>query len=396
MTDHRSYRVAAAFVGAAALLIVLERLWNLALIFQDIILLFALAWLISFTFAPLVEWLKRPYFTGWIYRRFRPRIAPLVGRHFLPHGGAVALVYLGMVLLIVIGTGSVIPVAISQGQNLSHAIPDLPNRLPAVIDNLQQQLAVFGITVDLRGLYQSNLEPQLNQIGVGVMRELINGLSVVAATVSNLLLVLILSLYMSLGGRELAEKFVALIPRHYNRELMIFAGSVNKNFGGFIRGQLIQSLLVGVATAVVMIVMRLDFVVLAAILSAVVMLLPLIGVFLAIIPPVLVALFAGSFATAVIVFVLLFLFQQVLMNALMPKILSDSVGLHPLLVFAALLAGVRVGGIWGAFFGIPIAGVLYALLIFFGVRIRRAAEERKAEEAETKKAEELKGVVLLP
>ena len=396
MTDHRSYRVAAALVGAAALLIVLERLWNLALIFQDIILLFALAWLISFTFAPLVEWLKRPYYAEWIYRRFRPRIPPLAGRHFLPHGGAVALVYLGMVLLIVIGTGSIIPVAISQGQNLSQAIPDLPNRLPAAIDNLQQQLAVFGITVDLRGLYQSNLEPQLNQIGVGVMRELINGLSVVAATVSNLLLVLILSLYMSLGGRELAEKFVALIPRHYNRELMIFAGSVNKNFGGFIRGQLIQSLLVGVATAAVMIVMRLDFVVLAAMLSAVVMLLPLIGVFLAIIPPVLVALFAGSFATAVIVFVLLFVFQQVLMNALMPKILADAVGLHPLLVFAALLAGVRVGGIWGAFFGIPIAGVLYALLIFFGVRIRRASEERKAEEAEAKKAEEVKGVVLLP
>jgi predicted PurR-regulated permease PerM len=57
---------------------------------------------------------------------------------------------------------------------------------------------------------------------------------------------------------------------------------------------------------------------------------------------------------------------------------------------------VRVGGIWGAFFGIPIAGVMYAMLIFFGVRIRRASEERKAEEAEAKKAEELKGVVLLP
>ena len=220
-----------------------------------------------------------------------------------------------MVLLIVIGTGSVIPAAISQGQNLSQAIPDLPNRLPAAIDNLQQLLAGFGITVDLRGLYQSNLEPQLNQIGVGAMRELINGLSVVAATVSNLLLVLILSLYMSLGGRELAEKFVELIPRHYNRELMIFAGSVNKNFGGFIRGQLIQSLLVGIATAVVMIVMGLNFVVLAAILSALVMLLPLIGVFLAILPPVLVALFAGSLPTAVIVFVLLFVFQQVMMNA---------------------------------------------------------------------------------
>ena len=396
MLEHRTYRIAAVLVGAAALLIVLERLWNLALIFQDIILLFALAWLISFTIAPLVEWLKRPYFAERVYRRFRSNIHPLERRHLLPHGLAVMVVYLGMVLVIVIGTGSVIPIAIAQGQNLSQTIPDLPNKLPSFIDNLQQQLGGFGIRVDLRGLYQSSLEPQLNQIGAGAMRELLNALSVVAATVSNLLLVIILSLYMSLSGRELAERFVDLIPRHYNRELIIFASSVNKNFGGFMRGQLIQALLVGVATAVVMIVMRLDFVVLAAILAAVVMLLPLIGVFLAIIPPVLVALFTGSPATALIVFVLLFIFQQVLMNAVMPKILSDSVGLHPLLVFAALLMGVRVGGIWGAFFGIPVAGVLYALLLFFGVRLRRASEERKAIESEAKKAEDAKGVVLLP
>src|SRR5207245_2912769 len=120
---------------------------------------------------------------------------------FLPHSAAVAVVYLGMVLLIVIGTGSVIPIAIAQGQNLSQTIPDLPNKLPSVIDGLEQQLAQFGIRVDLRGLYQSNLEPQLNQIGASAMRELLNALSVVAATVSNLLLVIILSLYMSLSGR---------------------------------------------------------------------------------------------------------------------------------------------------------------------------------------------------
>ena len=133
-------------------------------------------------------------------------------------------------------TGSVIPAAIAQGQNLSQAIPDLPNKLPGFVDSLQQQLSGFGIRVDLRGLYQSNLEPQLNQIGVSAMRELLNGLSVLAATVSNLLLVIILCLYMSLGGRDLAERFVELIPWHYTRELSLFAGIVHQNCGGFCRG----------------------------------------------------------------------------------------------------------------------------------------------------------------
>jgi predicted PurR-regulated permease PerM len=380
MANQSTFRIAAVLVGMAALLIILERLWNLALIFQDIILLFALAWLVSFTLTPLIEWLKCPYYPEALYRRYRSHVPPLERRRLLPHGGAVALVYLVMVAIIIIATGSIVPAAIVQGQNLSQAIPDLPNRLPAFVDDLQQQLSRFGVSVDLRGLYRSNLEPQLNQLGVSAVRELINGLSVIAATVSNLLLVLILSLYMSLGGRALAYQFAELIPRHYKKELIVFAASVNKNFGGFIRGQLIQSLTVGIVTALVMIILQLDFVVLAATLAGIFMLIPLLGVFLAILPPVLVALFGGSLLKTLIVFGLLFLFQQVLMNAIMPKVLADSVGLHPLMVFAALLVGVRVGGIWGAFFGIPIAGVMYALLIYFGLRVRRASEERRVEE----------------
>jgi predicted PurR-regulated permease PerM len=380
MANQSAYRFAAVLVAIAALLFIFERLWNLALIFQDIILLFALAWLISFTFAPLIEWLKKPYFPERVYRRYRPHIPPLPQRHLFGHGSAVAVIYIAMIALLIIGTGSVVPVAIVQGQNLSQLIPELPTRLPGFISDLQSQLARFGLNIDLRGFYQTNLEPQLSQLGVTALRELVNGLSVIASTVSNLLFVIILSLYMSLGGRALTYQFAELIPRQYKKEVTVLAASVNKNFGGFIRGQLIQSLLVGIVTAIVMIALRLDFVVLAAILSGFFMLIPLLGVFLAIIPPLLVAAFSGSLLIIIIVFVLLFLFQQVLMNVIMPKILSDSVGLHPLMVFAALLVGVRVGGIWGAFFGIPIAGVLYALLIYFGLRLRRATEERQTEE----------------
>src|SRR5436309_15522944 len=105
MANQGAFRIAAVLVGIAALLIILERLWNLALIFQDIILLFALAWLISFTIAPLVEWLKRPFYPERVYLRFRPRIPPLARRHFLGHGLAVAVAYLGIVPASVIGTG---------------------------------------------------------------------------------------------------------------------------------------------------------------------------------------------------------------------------------------------------------------------------------------------------
>lgn len=375
MLHDRTYRIVAILVGIVATLVILERVWNLALIFQDIILLFALAWLIAFTLSPAIEWLKCPYWPRPVYERFFRSIPPLPRRRFFPHGAAVALVYLALVLLVIASTSGLIPVAIVQGQQLSKDLADLPNRFPKIVFDLQQQLASFGLNVDLRGLYQGNLEPQLSQIGVNAFRDLLNALSVVAATVSNLLLVIILSLYMNLTGHALSDQIAALIPRQYKRELIVFATSVNKTFGGFIRGQLIQALLVGIGTAIVMMVMGLNAVVLGSILAGLLMLIPLIGALLAIFPPVLIALFQGLLPTALIVFVLLSVYQQVLVNVIMPKILADTLGLHPLLIFAALLIGIRIGGLWGAFFGIPIAGVLYAMLIYFVERLRKAKAE---------------------
>ena len=55
---------------------------------------------------------------------------------------------------------------------------------------------------------------------------------------------------------------------------------------------------------------------------------------------------------------------QVIFNVLAPRLLSQQVGLHPLLVFLAVLTGARVAGIWGAIFGVPIVAGVIALLLF--------------------------------
>jgi predicted PurR-regulated permease PerM len=242
------------------------------------------------------------------------------------------------------------------------------------VSELERALGGFGIRVDLPGFYEADIAPVLRDFSANALREFMSALAAIVAAISNLLLVIILSLYMSMGGHDLAREVRSLFPRRYRSELFVFIINVNKNFGGFVRGQMLQALLAGVATALIMLVLRLDYVALAAILSGILMLIPLLGVILTLIPPVLVALALGSLPSALIVFAFLFVFQQVMMNVVMPKIMAESVGLHPLLVFAALLIGVRVGGIWGAFFGIPVAGVLWAMLQFAVKQARLQAE----------------------
>jgi predicted PurR-regulated permease PerM len=57
----------------------------------------------------------------------------------------------------------------------------------------------------------------------------------------------------------------------------------------------------------------------------------------------------------------LLILQQIVVNIIGPKVVGDALGLHPMVVLLALLVGIRVAGVWGAVFAIPLAGVIYAM-----------------------------------
>ena len=103
--------------------------------------------------------------------------------------------------------------------------------------------------------------------------------------------------------------------------------------------------------------------------------------------PVTIALLTNPDA-ALFLFLALLALQQVIFNVLAPRILSRQVGIHPLLVFFAVLTGARVAGVWGAIFGVPIVAVLVTMISFY----RATQEERAARLLEHLPAEELVSV----
>ena len=103
--------------------------------------------------------------------------------------------------------------------------------------------------------------------------------------------------------------------------------------------------------------------------------------------PVVIALLTHP-EVAPYLFLALLALQQVIFNVLAPRILSRQVGIHPLLVFFAVLTGARVAGVWGAIFGVPIVAVLVTMISFY----RATKEERAARLLEHLPAEELVSV----
>jgi predicted PurR-regulated permease PerM len=114
-------------------------------------------------------------------------------------------------------------------------------------------------------------------------------------------------------------------------------------------------------TVVIGLAFGLPYLFLLAVSTGVLMFIPFFGPPLALVPVVLVAL-AFRPDVALLVIVVLVITQTILVNAIQPRLLREGVGLHPILVIVALLAGSQVAGLWGAIFGIPFVAIVNLLL----------------------------------
>jgi predicted PurR-regulated permease PerM len=134
--------------------------------------------------------------------------------------------------------------------------------------------------------------------------------------------------------------------------------------------------------------LQVDYALLSSVIAALVLLIPFLGPVAAVVVPVTIALLTTRPEVTVYLFLALLALQQVIFNILAPRILSRQVGVHPLLVFFAVLSGARIAGVWGAIFGVPIVGVLTTMISFY----RANQEERVARLQEHLPGQELVSV----
>ncbi|MCL5952071.1 MAG: AI-2E family transporter [Chloroflexi bacterium] len=350
-----------------AALYLAQMLWQLISGFSDLILLFLLGWLVSFILNPVVTQFSQYHLPAFIVGAMAPILGPrrtkALNAYSLPRPTAVIVVYFGLVLALVLAIALVIPPAIAQSSQIASQLPEYYARAPETGAWIQNQFARWGVGVNFESAMQGALG-SVQSIATGVIQNALGIFTVFLSLIADLFFVLILGFYFTLDGPRLGTGLLKLIPTQYNDQARFFAHSVDRTFGGFIRGQLVQALLVGIGTGVVMTLLGMKYMLVASLLAGIVMLIPLLGPILALIPPLFIALFQVP-TLALWLMIALFIYQFAVVNVLMPRLLSEAVGLHPLLVFAAILVSTKVAGFWGAFFGIPVAGVLWAMFEFF-------------------------------
>jgi len=365
---------------AIAALYLLEKLWHLLVWLSDLFLLFALAWLITFILNPLVDWLSSrpvpvkswPFIRKWVKSPFLSK----VDTFRLPHGLAVVLVYLGLLVAVVLGGAYFIPTTAEQFIQLGAKLPDYIRQAPDLLLSLQETLARFNVQVDLMSLYRSEeLLRRAQELGSQIVQLALPIAAGVASAVTKAFIVLTLSFYMMLEEKRLSALMWRLIPSQFREEADYALKRFQQIFGAYVRGVLLVAILYGVGVMMVMQLAGLSFVVVIGLVSGVLTLIPYIGDPIAMMLPALITIFQRP-EKAVWVFVAVAAYQQVLVRIILPKILSEATDMPALLVIASIMIGVRLIGMWGFIFAIPVAGVIYAMGLYFLEKYQGSSEQR--------------------
>jgi predicted PurR-regulated permease PerM len=308
--------------------------------FSQILLILFLAWLLAFVMSPVAHFFE-------VKLRISRGIA--VGISYL-----LALVLLGFVLFT---TGAAITQQLAKATN---EFPETETRIEATLAGYTSTLGLNRFDLDLVDIFHS-AQDQLGNLTTAIFSQAEAIAGATLATLGSLVLILILSLYMVIDSERLRGKLNRIVPRQFSDEMQILETSVARAFGGFLRAQLILAVIQAVLVAIVGIVFGIPYLFLVGTLSALAMVIPFFGPPLALIPPI-VAAWIYTPDTFLISSVILIAVQTVVVNWLQPRLMRDSLGMHPILVLVGLLVGAQVAGVWGALFGIPVIAVLNVFL----------------------------------
>ncbi len=317
----------------------IAEVWSFLIQFSNVFLLFFLAWLLAFILRPIARWLST---------------------RGMPYLLAVGVVYLSLAVVFAVAGFLLVPVITDQTQQLSNNFGVYTNQMYRLVVDGEATLKSWGVKdVDLKQFYQQ-VAAQAQNVVPQVLQNTLSVLQSVATLALQVILVFILSFYFMKDGDRLFGNMANMLPPRWQEEVRLVALSIEKSFGGFIRGQLVFALVYALLNAIVMLLppFRLEYVLIASIVAGLCMIIPLVGNFLAFVPALLVCIVTGKASLWLWLLLALFIMQSLMMNFLGPRIMSSAIGIHPLYVMAALLIGGQVGGLWGGLFGIPIAGAI--------------------------------------
>jgi predicted PurR-regulated permease PerM len=289
----------------------------------------------------------------------------------LRRGLAAAVVFVLAVCMVAALGLLLIPPLVTQITNLVNAVPELVASLRrghGLIGGLERRFHILetlpgaisgGGSEGTRGVASSGVDVVLGLLG----------------TVASMVVVAFLTFFMLLEGPSWTQRLLGLVPEATRPRWERVAQGIYRAVGGFVSGNLVASLLAGVATTAALMATGIPYAVPLGLLVAFLDLLPIFGMIVAL--GVLAAVsFSHSVLAGIVVVGFVFVYHQFEVYLLRPLIYGRTIELSPLAVLVAVVIGTELAGVIGALAAIPVAGAANVVLC----EVLRARADARREE----------------
>jgi len=278
----------------------------------------------------------------------------------VPRVLAIIVIFVAIILALAGITLLIVPVGISEVQQLQNQAPALAAEAQKRINEMQgSPISVFGVTVNLTEL-ASTANAHLRDYLLGQFGNAVSIGVTALTTVLQILLMFIVAFLLALDAQSTRRVLRRLVPNDYRTDFDSIWRRIRRMLYAYVRGQLIIAGMIGILCGVWCAVLGVSDPVGLGVLAGITALVPYLGPFLGAVPAVLVGL-AASPLKALLVAIGYVVISNVILNLVFPKVVGDAVKLPPLLVIVAFIAGFSWAGVLGMFVAVPIAATLRIL-----------------------------------
>ena len=322
-------------------------LWVLYLL-KPVVLPFIGAFLVAYLFSPLVDKLHKIGLPRWL---------------------SISAVFIGIGVVITLAFWYLVPLVWEQLMYAKNSIPSGIHWanykfLPWLSDSFNlvpMELDVDQISSAIMEYVQTNYSADSIQAMIAKLAQ--SGLNFIQIG-GTVVLIPIIAFYFLLDWDRMLDSFRRLIPRRHEEQTLVIVKECHSVLGAFVKGQFLVMVLLGVVYAMGLQLIGLEVGLIIGMVAGLCSIIPYLGFAVGIIAAVIASLFQFGidWMQLLLVGVVFMIGQAVEGYILQPFLLGDKIGLSPVAVVFAVLAGAQLGGILGMLIALPVAAVIVVLL----------------------------------
>ncbi len=324
---------------------------------------FALLWLLGDVLLP--------FLVGGAIAYFLDPIADRLENLGLSRAAATSVITLGMVLTLVLLVLAVIPTLVSQTAALVNAAPEIAKRMQAFLierfPELQDSTSTLRQTL-------AQIAQFIQSKGATLAQGIVSSAMSVVSAVIFIVVVPVVSFYMLLDWDKMVARIDGLLPRDHAPVLRDLAKEIDRVLAGFVRGQMSVCLSLGIYYSAALMLAGLDFGLVVGAIAGAVTFIPYVGAIIGGVLAIGLALFQfwGDWVSIGIIAAIFAIGQFIEGNILTPRLVGQSIGLHPIWLLLALSAFGSLFGFVGMLIAVPVAAALGVLTRFGADRYQQS------------------------